>query len=776
MPLSNPHRRESPELVRVMVRAIEMAKSFSHEAVTLEHLLASVLEENDVKQCLQAMSINTDMISEQMTLFMTSGYLGQLPVGHDPDLTRAFQEVLTRAIAVGAISTAAGGKPMPIHVLVQLASQPLDDSFALAALREAGLDSLALKRFLAHGSNDHSSPMMGGGMDEMMGQSREITNHDEATTLLAKYCANLNEAAAEGTIDPLIGREEEVGAIVQIVARRTKNNVALIGDPGVGKTAIAEGLARKIVEGDVPETLLNAEVFSLDIGALMAGTRFRGDLEERLKQVIKALTFIDHPILFIDEIHTIMGSGAGTSGSLDIANLLKPALSKGVLRCIGSTTYEEYRKHFEKDRALLRRFKRVDVREPDAETAKLILRGLKSAYEGFHGVEFTDAAIDAAVDLTNRYVSNALLPDKAIDIIDNAGARQKIAPEETRLHVIDVEQIEYEVSRVAKIPEQSVKEDESDKLIRLEDDLKSAVFGQDAALGALADAVFVSRSGLRDTNKPAGCVMFAGPTGVGKTEAARQLATTLGVPLLKFDMSEYMEKHSVSKLIGSPPGYVGYGDGGTGSGKLVNEIDSNPHCVLLLDEIEKAHPDVFNIFLQVMDDGKLSNSGDKTVDFRNVIIVMTTNAGAREIVKNGIGFSRGQNGGDPTAEINKMFSPEFRNRLDAIVQFARLTPNNVERVVEKFMTILATQALQRNVVIEISPEAKKMLSVIGYDVDMGARPLGRAINDHVKKPLSRLMVVGALRNGGTAYVGVRDGKIAVSDEPIAANDQEDIAA
>jgi ATP-dependent Clp protease ATP-binding subunit ClpA len=766
-------RRNAEEIVRAIYRAVDMAKAHNHEAVTLEHLLASLIEESDVQECLIALAVNRDLIAEQMALFMEGGFVGT--GSGEPATTQSFEEVVTRAIAVGTMSRDTGGKPMPVHILAQLAQAPINDSFAINSLRQAGLDSLALKRFLSHGQDTATGGgnPMGGGMDEMMGGTKEVNTLDDALSLLAKYTTNLNEAAAEGTIDPLIGREEEVASIIQIVARRTKNNVALIGEPGVGKTAIAEGLARKILDNEVPDAISDAEVFSLDVGSLVAGTRFRGDLEERMKQVLKALTFIEHPILFIDEIHTIMGTGSGNQGSLDIANLLKPALAKGTLRCIGSTTYEEYRKHFEKDRALLRRFKRVDVREPDVETAKLILRGLKPNYEEYHNVTFTDAAIDAAVDLTNRYITNALLPDKAIDIIDNAGARQRVANEADRLTVIDVPQIEFEVSKVAKIPEQAVKEDEIDRLARLEEDLRSAVFGQDEALAALSDAVFVSRSGLRDTNKPAGCFLFAGPTGVGKTEAARQLATTLGVPLLKFDMSEYMEKHSVAKLIGSPPGYVGYGDGGSGSGKLVNDIESNPYSVLLLDEMEKAHPDVFNIFLQVMDDGKLTNSAGKAVDFRNVIVIMTTNAGARELAKNQIGFAGGQQkiGGDPTAEINRTFSPEFRNRLDTSVQFSRLAPEDIERVVDKFLATLSIQAADRNVAIEVTEEAKKLLAKLGFDHDMGARPLARAINENVKKPLSRLMVIGSLRTGGTAYVGVRDGKVVVSDEPIAANDE-----
>ncbi len=761
---------EAIELRRVRKRAIELASSHKHDTVTLEHLLLAMLEEPDVQETMKALLISAEDVAADMATFLGAGLISESRMDDQPIVSHLFNRCLMRASGRGSIDRSHGAKAMPIHLLIEMSEWPTEDSFALTSLMAAGLDSFSLKRFISHGIGGESAsfgsfgPMQqlgGGGGDEYgMHPARDITSNEDAVALLAKYCDNLNEAAAAGKIDPLIGREEEVLHTIQIIARRTKNNVALVGEPGVGKTAIAEGLALKIVNKEVPEVLHDAVVYSLDIGSLMAGTRFRGDLEERMKQVLKALTFLEGAILFIDEMHTIMGTGA-SQGTLDIANLLKPALSRGTLRCIGSTTYEEYRKHFEKDRALQRRFKRVDVLEPDVETAKKVLRGLKEHYEKFHNLQYTDAAIDAAVDLTARYINNALLPDKAIDIIDGAGASQRIAPEGARLTVIDVEQIELEISKVTKIPAQSVKEDEGEKLIHLEDDLRAAVFGQDPALSALTDAVFVSRSGLRGENKPAGCFLFAGPTGVGKTEAAKQLASTLGVPLIRYDMSEYMEKHSVAKLIGSPPGYVGYGDGAAGSGKLINDIDSTPYSVLLLDEIEKAHPDVYNVFLQVMDNAKLTSSSGKTVDFRNVIVIMTTNAGARELSRNSMGFSPQSTGGDPTAEINRLFTPEFRNRLDATIQFGRLKSENVIRVVEKFIKILAGQALERNVVVETSEAAKILLSKIGYDAEMGARPLDRAISEHIKKPLSRLMVVGGLKNGGRALIDVIDDKIVV---------------
>jgi ATP-dependent Clp protease ATP-binding subunit ClpA len=753
---------DSPELTRSIYRAVADSKLRRHEAVTLEHLLVSILEEDDVTAALKGLNIEVVSITDAMAIFLDGGFINSIDDDSIPHPTRAFDEVVTRAVGMAMFS--AKPSAMPIDLLVHLLQQPAEDSFAVTCLNQAGLTSLALKRFLAHGTGSAAETANQSGMPpgmEGMGPAKEITTREEAEAILAKYAANLNETAGKGGIDPLIGREDEVAMMIQILARRSKNNLALVGEPGVGKTAIAEGLAVKIVANEVPDVLAGSVVYSLDIGALMAGARFRGDMEERLKQVLKSLTFVPNAILFIDEIHTIMGTGAGQSGSLDIANLLKPALANGSLKCIGSTTNEEYRKHFEKDRALQRRFKRVDVFEPSIEDAKAILFGLKSRFEEFHKVTYTDEAIEAAVDLTARYVTNQLLPDKAIDILDNAGARQRVAPEASRLTVITLAEIEVEVSKVAKIPAKIVKDDESTKLSTLEDDLKAAVFGQDTALAALADAVFVSRSGLRDTNKPAGAFMFAGPTGVGKTEAARQLATTLGIPLLKYDMSEYMEKHAVSKLIGSPPGYVGYSDGGSGSGKLVNDIEQNPYAVLLLDEIEKAHPDVFNVLLQVMDDAKLTSSAGKTVSFRNIILIMTTNAGASEASKNGIGFGASTQGGDPTAAINRTFSPEFRNRLDTTVMFSRLQQANVLRVVNKFLSALETQARDRQVEIEVTTEAREWLAKNGFNPAMGARPLARSINDNIKTPLSRLMVVGPLKNGGRALVTVENNKLKV---------------
>lgn len=759
-PLFPPAGKNAEEFIRTLTRAIDIAKQRKHEMVTLEHLLASVIQEQDVIECLEHLEIKIDEIKDAINTFLDGDFIDTVVDRRDPHPTKDADKVITSAI--GNASFARRGKPMPIDLLANLLENPSIDSYALTALAQVGLTASDVRDFIAYGKEGNPNPSEDSWPDPQMGGSaKPITNEKDAVKFLAKYTVNLNKTAEKGTIDPLIGRAQEIDILVQILARRTKNNGVLVGEPGVGKTAIAEGIALKINNGEVPETLKDSVIYSLDVGNLMAGTRYRGDLEERLKMVLKALTFIENSILFIDEIHMIMGAGTSTQGSMDIANLLKPALAKGTLRCIGSTTAEEFRKFFESDRALMRRFKRVDVAEPDLESAKKIIHGLASKYSEFHNVEYTPEALDAAVDLTYRYIHNALLPDKAIDIIDAAGARQRITDEENRLTVIDVRQIEVEVAKVAHIPEKSVKEDEVEKLSSLEDDLRSAVYGQDKALQVLSDAVFVSRSGLRDTNKPSGCFLFAGPTGVGKTEAARQLASTLGVPLIKYDMSEYMEKHSISKLIGSPPGYVGYGDGAAGSGKLVNDIETSPFCVLLLDEIEKAHPDVFNILLQVMDDAKLTAGNGKIVNFRNVVIIMTSNAGAAEAAKSPVGFNASNVGGDPSAAINRTFSPEFRNRLDAIVKFDRLQPENVLKVVDKFLTILSGQAADRKVEIDVDQEAREWLAKVGYDPAMGARPLQRAIHENIKTPLSRLMVVGSLKNGGTAKIRVHDNKLVV---------------
>ncbi|MBI3674119.1 MAG: AAA family ATPase, partial [Rhizobiales bacterium] len=585
----------------------------------------------------------------------------------------------------------------------------------------------------------------GGGSD---GEDREAAKKKADGDALDAYCVNLNRKAGEGRIDPLIGREAEVNRTIQILCRRQKNNPLFVGDPGVGKTAIAEGLARKIVKGEVPEVLADCTVFQLDMGALLAGTRYRGDFEERLKAVIKEIEARPGAIMFIDEIHTVIGAGATSGGAMDASNLLKPALAGGALRCIGSTTYKEYRQHFEKDRALVRRFQKIDVNEPTIPDAIAILKGLKPYYEEFHKVKFTDQAIESAVQLSARYMSDRKLPDKAIDVIDETGASQMLVAESKRRKTIDVPEIEATIATMARIPAKNVSKDDATVLKNLDAELKRLVFGQDKAIEALTSAIKLARAGLREPEKPIGCYLFSGPTGVGKTEVARRLAEVLGVNMLRFDMSEYMERHSVSRLIGAPPGYVGFDQGGL----LTDGIDQHPYSVLLLDEIEKAHPDLFNILLQVMDHGKLTDHNGKSVDFRNVILIMTTNAGAQDLAREAMGFTRNKREGDDQEAIIRMFSPEFRNRLDAVIGFAHLPPEIVRKVVEKFVLQLEAQLAERQINIELSPEAADWLAAKGYDQQMGARPLARVIQEQVKKPLAEEVLFGKLAKGGTVRI------------------------
>jgi ATP-dependent Clp protease ATP-binding subunit ClpA len=596
-----------------------------------------------------------------------------------------------------------------------------------------------------------------------MSESRPVRGAEEETETktgedskkkadaLDAYCVNLNKKAREGKIDPLIGRDGEIQRTIQVLCRRSKNNPLFVGDPGVGKTAIAEGLARRIVNGEVPDVLRKATVFSLDMGALLAGTRYRGDFEERLKQVVKEIEAYPDAIMFIDEIHTVIGAGATSGGAMDASNLLKPALASGTLRCIGSTTYKEYRQYFEKDRALVRRFQKIDVPEPTVPDAIEILKGLKPYFEDYHRLRYTNDAIKAAVELSARYIHDRKLPDKAIDIIDESGAAQMLLPEGRRKKTIGVKEIEATVATIARIPPKTVSKDDTEILAGLETTLKRVVYGQDKAIEALASAIKLARAGLREPEKPIGSYLFSGPTGVGKTEVAKQLASSLGVELLRFDMSEYMERHTISRLIGAPPGYVGFDQGGL----LTDGIDQHPHCVLLLDEIEKAHPDLFNILLQVMDHGKLTDHNGKQVDFRNVILIMTTNAGAADLTKSAFGFTRSKREGDDVEAINRLFAPEFRNRLDAIIGFAHLTNEIIALVVEKFVLQLEAQLADRNVTIELTDEASAWLVERGYDQQMGARPMGRVIQEHIKKPLADEVLFGKLRNGGHVRVVVK---------------------
>ncbi len=577
---------------------------------------------------------------------------------------------------------------------------------------------------------------------------------------LAKYCVDLNAKALEGDIDPLIGRSHEVERCVQVLCRRRKNNPLLVGDPGVGKTAIAEGLARKVVAGDTPAVLSETTIFSLDMGALLAGTRYRGDFEERLKAVITELEAHPDAVLFIDEIHTVIGAGATSGGAMDASNLLKPALQGGKLRTMGSTTYKEYRQHFEKDRALSRRFQKIDVNEPSVDDTIKILRGIKSYFEDHHSIKYTADAIKSAVELSARYITDRKLPDKAIDVIDEAGAAQHLVPESKRRKTIGIKEIEAVVAKIARIPPKNVSKDDAAVLKDLEVSLKRVVFGQDQAIDALSSAIKLARAGLREPEKPIGSYLFAGPTGVGKTEVAKQLADVLGVEMLRFDMSEYMEKHAVSRLIGAPPGYVGFDQGG----QLTDGVDQHPHCVLLLDEIEKAHPDVYNILLQVMDHGTLTDHNGRSVDFRNVVLIMTSNAGASEMAKSAIGFGRDRREGEDTAAIERTFTPEFRNRLDAVVSFAPLPKDVILQVVEKFVLQLEAQLMDRHVSIELSRAAAEWLADKGYDEKMGARPLGRVIQEHIKKPLAEELLFGKLAKGGLVKVGVSKGALKLTLE------------
>lgn len=735
---------EFEHLLVIVREAHEIAVKHQHELVTTEHCLRALLNANTIKKIVKDMGLDYGKIVDELDVHLQSPSYPSSSNGYAPMETLALDGILRKTVArVMFRQDKTSEQVQQTDFLLTIIEEGDPESPASVVLTNAGMTSLSLKEHLSHGSTkpgqqpNQAQPRFPG--EEP--RQKDITTKEEAEALLAKYCDNLNEIAAEGGIDPVIGREAEVAALIKISARRTKNNSVIVGEPGVGKTAVVEGLAKMIVEKKVPEIMLDSVVYSLNVGNLIAGTKYRGELEDRLRHVLKSLTFIESPILFIDEIHMIMGAGAGGNGStMDVANLLKPALSKGKLRCIGSTTFDEFQKHFEKDRALLRRFQRMDVKEPSPENAKLILRGLKEHYEKFHGVTYTDEAIDLAVDLTHRYVQNRFLPDKAIDVIDEAGATQRVRAPDEKVQVITPELIQVEVSRIAKIPEQTVKTNEKQKLRGLESDLKSVVFGQDQAVDTLVNAVMVGRAGLRDEGKPAGAFLFVGPTGVGKTEMVKQLAKTLGVEMIRFDMSEYMEKHTVSKLIGSPPGYVGHGDGGAGSGLLVSEVENKPHSVLLLDEMEKAHPDVFNIFLQVLDDGRLTNSSGKTVRFDNVTIIMTSNAGARASQGRAIGFNGTEKIGEIDKAVKTTFAPEFLNRLDAVVQFTALKPENMMQVVDKFLGALSKQLEAQNRSMTVSMPAKEWLAANGYNKLMGARPLARLIQEKIKQPMSKVIL------------------------------------
>ncbi|MEM7547746.1 MAG: ATP-dependent Clp protease ATP-binding subunit ClpA [Pseudomonadota bacterium] len=743
-------------------RALALANARRHELATLEHLLLSLVDEPEAAGVMKACGVELDTLRNALTRFVDEELdtLVSEIEGSEAAPTTGFQRVIQRA----AIHVQSSGRSEVTGANVLVAIFAERESHAAFFLQEQDMTRYDAVNYISHGvakdpAYGEARPVRGAEDADETATEEEAAKKDESA--LAKYCVDLNAKSRQGKVDPLIGRNDEVERCIQVLCRRRKNNPLLVGDPGVGKTAIAEGLAKKIVEGDTPDVLSGATIFSLDMGALLAGTRYRGDFEERLKAVVSELE--EHPdaILFIDEIHTVIGAGATSGGAMDASNLLKPALQSGSLRCMGSTTYKEFRQHFEKDRALSRRFQKIDVAEPSIDDAVKILRGLKPYFEDHHEIRYTNDAVKTSVDLAARYINDRKLPDSAIDIIDEAGAAQHLLPDSRRKKTIGVKEIEAVVAKIARIPPKSVSKDDAELLKDLEGKLKRVVFGQDKAIDALASAIKLSRAGLREPEKPIGSYLFAGPTGVGKTEVAKQLSDILGVKLLRFDMSEYMEKHSVSRLIGAPPGYVGFDQGGL----LTDGVDQHPHVVLLLDEIEKAHPDVFNILLQVMDHGKLTDHNGKTVDFRNVVLIMTSNAGAAQQAAAAIGFGRERREGEDIAAIEKAFSPEFRNRLDAVVSFGALPKEVILQVVEKFVLQLEAQLLDRGVAIELTPEAAEWLADKGYDSRMGARPLGRVIQEHIKKPLAEELLFGALAKGGLVIVEMKDGKLHLNITP-----------
>jgi len=750
-------------LEKTLHAALTHARDRSHEYATLEHLLLALIDDADAAQVMEACGVDLGDLGDVVRTYLDQEYQSlKTEDKGDPAPTAGFQRVIQRAI----LHVQSSGKDTVTgaNVLVALFSER--DSYAVYFLQQQDMSRLDAVSYISHGIGkggkriEDRTPK---GAEHEAAQPEEKTDAkgQKKDSALDQFTVNLNEKALSGKVDPLIGRGPEVDRTIQILCRRSKNNPLYVGDPGVGKTAIAEGLARKIVEGDVPEVLNDAVIYSLDMGSLLAGTRYRGDFEERLKQVVAELEKMPDAILFIDEIHTVIGAGATSGGAMDASNLLKPALSGGTIRCIGSTTYKEFRNHFEKDRALLRRFQKIDVNEPTVEDTIKILKGLRTVFEEHHKVKYTPDAIKTAVELSARYINDRKLPDKAIDVIDEVGAMQMLVPPNRRKKTITAKEIEAVIATMARIPPKSVSSDDKKVLEHLERDLKRVVFGQDKAIEVLSTAMKLSRAGLRDPDKPIGSFLFSGPTGVGKTEVAKQLASIMGIPIQRFDMSEYMERHSVSRLIGAPPGYVGFDQGGL----LTDAIDQQPHCVLLLDEIEKAHPDLFNILLQVMDNGRLTDHHGKTVDFRNVVLIMTTNAGASDMARQGIGFGdvSKEDAGDEA--VKQMFTPEFRNRLDAIVPFAYLGKETVSRVVDKFILQLELQLAEQNVHIQFDSDARAWLGDRGYDKLYGARPMARLIQEKVKQPLAEELLFGKLAHGGEVHVAVKEAALAFELTP-----------
>ena len=735
----------SPVLEETIHKALSYANERKQELATLEHLLLALLDDKDAAAVMTACDVEIEPLRADLTRYLDED-LASLVVEDFEDArpTAGFHRVIQRAVI--HVQSSGREEVTGANALIALFNER--ESHAVYFLQERDMTRYDAVNYISHGisksGENESRPILGTGQEDQGEQGKPKEDPLEA------YCVNLNEKAKDGNIDPLIGRSAEVERCIQVLSRRRKNNPLLVGDPGVGKTAIAEGIALQIVNGKTPDVLKDAIIFSLDMGALLAGTRYRGDFEERLKAVMKKLTETEGAVLFIDEIHTIIGAGATSGGAMDASNLLKPALQSGKLRCMGSTTYKEYRQHFEKDRALARRFLKIDVVEPSAEDSIKILMGLKSYFEKFHNVTYTTEAIKGAVDLSIRHVRDRKLPDKAIDVIDEAGAYQKLQPKGKKKKTIGIKEVEAVISKIARVPPKTVSRDDAKVLKTLSTDLRRVVFGQDEAIDQVSSAVKLSRAGLREPDKPIGSYLFSGPTGVGKTEVAKQLAEALGLELLRFDMSEYMERHTVSRLLGAPPGYVGYDQGGL----LTDQVNQNPHSILLLDEIEKAHPDVYNILLQVMDNGTLTDSNGREVDFRNVILIMTTNAGASDAAKAEIGFGRGTKSDEDEKAIKRLFTPEFRNRLDAIVRFAPLDEDSISKVVDKFVIQLEAQLADRQILFEVSKAANKWLASKGYDRQFGARPLSRAIQEHIKKPLADEILFGKLKKGGLVKVGL----------------------
>lgn len=741
----------SRTLEQAMNSALSMANRRRHELATLEHLLLALVDEPGAAKVMQACGIDLEELRRTLERFIEEelATLVTDAEGTDAVPTAAFQRVVQRA----AIHVQSSGRTEVTGANVLVAIFAERESNAAYFLQERDMTRYDAVNYIAHGIA--KDPSAGETRPVAAAGAGDVEDGTQAKGALAKYCVDLNAKAVRGDVDPLIGRDHEVERCVQVLCRRRKNNPLLVGDPGVGKTAIAEGLAYRITCRETPEILHASTIYSLDMGALLAGTRYRGDFEERLKAVVAELENHENAILFIDEIHTVIGAGATSGGAMDASNLLKPALQGGRLRCMGSTTYKEFRQHFEKDRALSRRFQKIDVNEPTVDDSVKILKGLKPYFEKHHDIRYTTEAIRSAVELSVRYIHDRKLPDKAIDVIDEAGAAQHLLAESRRRKTISAREIEAVVAKIARIPPKTISKDDAQTLRDLEVNLKRVVFGQDTAIDALSSAIKLARAGLREPEKPIGSYLFAGPTGVGKTEVAKQLADTLGVNLLRFDMSEYMERHAVSRLIGAPPGYVGFDQGGM----LTDGVDQHPHCVLLLDEIEKAHQDVYNILLQVMDHGKLTDHNSRQVDFRNVILILTTNAGAVEQAREAMGFGRERREGEDTAAIERIFTPEFRNRLDAVISFAPLDRETILQVVEKFVVQLEAQLMDRNVTIELTRPAAELLARKGYDEKMGARPLGRVIQEQIKKPLAEELLFGKLAKGGNVKVGVKDGRI-----------------